>query len=382
MYRRKLTLILIQFLILTASVMAQSKPAAQVQATAPDGLSATEFSRLIRELSEPGGSFHSDNLVSNETSFLHITDKLKQLSAPGGAYIGVGPEQNFTYIARVRPRIAFIIDIRHQAAIQHLMFKAIFHLAPDRVQFLSRLLSRPLVKGKAPGTTAQITEVLDYLNSTPVDEKFHAATLAEISRMIQKDFQYQLSEAEQKDLQYLFDSFRDNGLEITYQTRYGYQRSYFPTMKDLILQTDLHGKYGHFLTSNEDYEFVRNMQLKNLIVPVTGDFAGDKAFAAVGDYLRKKGLTVSAFYTSNVEQYLFQNRVFEAFVSNVRKLPINDRSLFIRAAVARGGHPAGLPGHRLTTLLQRVTVFLNDFAEGRYPSYWSLVTTNYIAADQ
>lgn len=381
MHQRKLTLILIQWLILMAAVTAQSKPAAPTP-TATDGLSASEFARLIRDLSEPGGSFHSDNLVSNETSFLYITDKLKQLSAPGGAYLGVGPEQNFTYIARVRPRIAFIVDIRHQAAMQHLMYKALFHLAPDRVQFLSRLLSRPLVKGKAPGTTAPITEILDYLGNTPVDEKFHAATLAEISKLIQKDYQYPLSEAEQKDLQYIFDSFRDNGLETTYQSRYGYQRSYFPTMKDLILQTDLHGQYGHFLTSNDDYEFVRNLQLKNLIVPVTGDFAGDKAFAAIGDYLRKKGLVVSAFYTSNVEQYLFQNRVFEAFVANVRKLPINDRSLFIRAAVARGGHPAGRPGHRLTTLLQRVTVFLNDFAEGRYPSYWSLVTTNYIAADQ
>ncbi|HZS03842.1 MAG TPA: hypothetical protein VFD58_03125 [Blastocatellia bacterium] len=365
-----------------AVVTAQTKQSVAAQSGLPDRLPASEFSRLIRELSEEGGSFHSDNLVSNETSLLHITDKLKQLSRPGGAYIGVGPEQNFTYIAKVRPRIAFIVDIRHLAAIQHLMYKAIFHLSPDRAQFLSRLLSRPLLKGRAPGANAPVNELLDYFGATPADEKLYASSLAEIGKMIRKDFQYQLSEDEQKQLEYLLTSFRDGGLDISYQTRYGFQRGNFPTLRELIAQTDLNGKTGHFLTNNVDYEFVRQLHLKNLIIPVTGDFAGQKAFAAIGDYLSKKGLVVSAFYTSNVEQYLFQNQVFDAFAANVKKLPVNDQSLFIRAVSGRSIHPARVPGHRLITLLQRIQVFLKDYDEGRYQSYWSLVTTNYIAADQ
>src|SRR6185436_7936591 len=93
------------------------------QQKAPESLSAAEFSRLSREFSEEGGYFRSDNFTSNETSYLHVVDKLKQLGASGGAYLGVGPEQNFTYIAKIRPRIAFIVDIRRQAVIQHLMFK-------------------------------------------------------------------------------------------------------------------------------------------------------------------------------------------------------------------------------------------------------------------
>src|SRR5215471_19290660 len=84
----------------------------------PESLSAAEFSRLIRDTSEDGGYFHSDNFTSNETSYLHIVDRLRQLAGTGGAYIGVGPEQNFTYIAKVRPQIAFIVDIRRQAIIQ------------------------------------------------------------------------------------------------------------------------------------------------------------------------------------------------------------------------------------------------------------------------
>ena len=105
---------------------------------------AAEFSRIIREFSEEGGYFRSDNLVSNETAYLHVVDQLQDSGISGGAYLGVGPEQNFTYIAKVRPRIAFIVDIRRQAIIQHLMFKALFRLADTRAKFLSLLFSKTL----------------------------------------------------------------------------------------------------------------------------------------------------------------------------------------------------------------------------------------------
>src|ERR1044072_8511627 len=123
---------------------AQPQPQTPPPVKQPESLTAAEFSRLIRELSEEGGYFRSDNFTSNETSYLHVIDKMRQLGATGGAYLGVCPEQNFTYIAKIRSRIAFIIAIRRQAIIQHLMYKAIFHLSPTRPQFLSRLLSRPL----------------------------------------------------------------------------------------------------------------------------------------------------------------------------------------------------------------------------------------------
>ena len=120
------------------------------QSRLEQALSAAEFSRLFRDLSEEGGYFRSDNFTSNETSYLHVVDKLRELGATGGAYIGVGPEQNFTYIAKVRPRIAFIIDIRRQALVQHLMFKAIFEMASDRAEFIS-LVQRAMALGTALG---------------------------------------------------------------------------------------------------------------------------------------------------------------------------------------------------------------------------------------
>lgn len=206
-----------------------------------DSLSAAEFSRLSCELSEESGYFRSDNFTSNETAYLTVVDKLRSLGATGGAYVGVGPEQNFTYIAKIRPRIAFIVDIRRQAIIQHLMYKAVFHLAPDRIQFLSRLLSRPAPKEKAAKLDASVNEMLAYFSQAPADERAYAANLAAIRRAIQEDFQFPLSDADQRSLEYVYKSFRDDGLEIAY--RMGDSRGgYFPMLKDLIAQTDLDRK--------------------------------------------------------------------------------------------------------------------------------------------
>ena len=347
----------------------------------PESLSAAEFSRLVRELSEEGGYFRSDNFTSNETSYLHVVDKMRELGATGGAYLGVGPEQNFTYIAKVRPRIAFIVDIRRQAVIQHLMFKAIFQLASNRVQYLSLLLSRPLPKEKAPAADASVSEILTFFTQASADERAYTANLVAIRKTIKDDFQFTLSEVDQTSLDYVYKNFRNDGLEIAYRMD-GMRGGFFPSLKDLVAQTDQNGKLGSFLATKEDFDFVRDLQRRNLVIPIVGDFGGKKALAAIGDYLRKNGFTVTAFYTSNVEQYLFQGGLFNAFAENVRKLPITERSLFIRAVPnTRFSHPAQLAGHRSTTLLQQISVFLRDFDEKRYQSYTDMVTTHYIAAD-
>jgi len=345
----------------------------------PDSLSAQEFSSIVKEFSEEGGYFFSDNLVSNETPYLTVIDKLRQLSSPGGAYIGVGPEQNYTYIAKLRPRIAFIIDIRRQAMIQHLMYKALFHLSNNRLQFLSRWLSKPLTKS-APSPDDPIGVQLAYFNRTPSEEQLYAANLGSIRKTIQEDFQFPLSARDQASLEFVYKSFKDGGLNTAFQLN-GWSDSEFPTLGEVILQPDQYGKIGNFLASREDYNFVRGLHLKNLVIPVVGDFAGKKALAAIGSYLRKSGVTVSAFYASNVEQYLFEDGSFTAFANNIKQLPITEQSLFIRWVYQRYYHPARLSGQRSTSLLQRMTIFLRDFDAGRYQNYTDLITTNYIAPD-
>jgi hypothetical protein len=350
-----------------------------------ESLSAEEFSRMIHELSEEGGTFISDNFTSSEDSYLTIVDKLQEFGVTGGAYIGVGPEQNFTYIARIRPRIAFIVDIRRQAMIQHLMYKAIFHLSPTRSHFLSYLLSRPIPEGKAPDADAPLDEILAFFDNISADNKTYADNLAVVVKTIQVDFKFPLSPEDQASLDYVYRSFRTYGFDIGFDVspRRGRGFNSFPNLRSLLAMRDLEGKQGSFLAARGDYDYVRGMQDRNLVIPVVGDFSGKRALAAVGDYLRKRKLTVSVFYVSNVEIVLFDWGSFEKFadfVENVKKLPTDQHSLLLRSTFSYYGPPAQLRGYQLCNMLQKVSVFLQDFSEGRYKSYRDLLMIHNIAA--
>jgi hypothetical protein len=241
-------------------------------------------------------------------------------------------------------------------------------------------LSKPLTKD-APSAEQPINVLLAYFSKTRGDELTYAANLAAIRKVIQDDFQFPLSARDQTSLEFVYKSFFENGLDASF-TLNGWSDGEFPTLSEIILQPDQNGKLGNFLASREDYDFVRGLHLKNLIIPVVGDFGGKKALTAIGDYLRKNGLTVTAFYTSNVEQYLFDDGSFTGFVNNVRKLPITEGSLFIRWIYQRYYHPARMAGQRSTSLLQRMGIFLSDYDAGRYQNYLDLISTHYIAPDR
>src|ERR1700733_4150785 len=108
----------------------------------------------IKGLAEPGGEFLSENLLSNEGRFQFVIPDLIDTVKPGGVYLGVGPEQNFTYIAAVKPAIAFIVDIRRGNLDLPLMNKGLFEVSADRADFVSRLFSRKRPAGRHQRSTA------------------------------------------------------------------------------------------------------------------------------------------------------------------------------------------------------------------------------------
>src|ERR1044072_9804962 len=100
--------------------------------TLPEQIDDAEFWRLSTDFSEPSGDYPWDNWISNEDTVQQVIPILKQIVNPGGAYIGVAPEQNFTYISALRPKVAFIVDIRRQNLLELFMYRALFELAKDR----------------------------------------------------------------------------------------------------------------------------------------------------------------------------------------------------------------------------------------------------------
>src|SRR5499425_3066689 len=144
------------------------------------------------------------------------------------------------------------------------MSKDIFPLSPNRAQFLSRWISKRLPKEGAPAPEVAPAELMAFLGKIAATDQAYAANLAEIKKTIQEDFQFPLPDRDRESLEYVFKSFRENGLDIAFRLDASYYGGYFPSLKDLTLQTDLNGKTGNFLASADDYNFVRSMQKKNL----------------------------------------------------------------------------------------------------------------------
>ncbi|HUK36492.1 MAG TPA: hypothetical protein VLV86_21390, partial [Vicinamibacterales bacterium] len=297
-------------------------------------------------------------LLSNELRLQYVIPDLVRSAARGRAYIGVGPEQNFTYIAVLQPSIAFIVDIRRGNLQLQLMYKALFELSTDRVDFVSRLFSRKAPDGL--GTDATARQIFDGIASAEANDAAYERTLKQIETQLQGKHGFALSADDLKGIEHVFHSFYTFGPSINYsstETDAGASSagSYRPTYADLMTATDSEGLPRSYLSSEEAFSSVKALESKNLIVPIVGDFAGPRALRAVGAYLKAQSAVVSAFYVSNVEQYLRVERVWGSFCGNAARLPIDDGSLFIRAGrggrYARGGTALT---HELTSIAVEV----------------------------
>jgi hypothetical protein len=317
----------VALVVLLAGVAVHATPQARVD-DLPRRLSDQDFWALIADLSEPGGHFQSDNLVSNERLFQHVVPALTAMPR-GGVYVGVGPDQNFTYIAALQPAIAFIVDIRRGNLLAHLLYKSLFEMSETRADFLSRLFSR-----KRPGGLdrhASAAELFAAFARVPADERLFRANMSAVERRLRRRHGWTLTPDDVRGLQYVYGMFFQYGPELTYATSQGRGDRGMPGFASLQMATDAAGTPRAYLASHAAYATVRDLQEKNLIVPLVGDFAGPKTLRRLGQYLAGRHATVTAFYTSNVEQYLFQRGVAAAFYDNVAHLPLGDDSVFIRS---------------------------------------------------
>jgi hypothetical protein len=339
----------------------------------PAQLSDRAFWRLVGEFSEPGGYFRSDNLISNESTFQHVIPELKQRKS-SGVYVGVGPDQNFTYITALEPRMVFIVDIRRQNMVLHLMYKSIIEISEDRADFLGRLFSRKRPPGLA--RTAAPEALFSAYNAVPAEESLFQRNLTAITDRLTKHHGFALTTADRRSLEYVYRAFFIGGPEVRYSFPRQFGGRWFPSYAELMTETDDTGVNHSYLASDANYQRLRTMQRRNLIVPLVGDFGGDKALRAVGQYLKEHGATVSFFYTSNVEQYLFQSDAWRKFFRNVGTMPIDDHSTFIRAFFNIGFRypPPNVNGNvRSATLLEPIKDAVAAFRDARIQTYYDVI---------
>ncbi len=309
----------------------------QTAGTLPARLTNQEFWNLMTTLSEPDGHFRSDNLVSNEIKFQWVIPELVHREKPGGVYIGVGPEQNFTYIAALKSKMAFIVDVRRGNTDLHLMYKALFELSSDRADFVSKLLSRPRPAGLTARSSA--AEIFAAYAGADPSEPMLNATLASMRHQLTTVRRLPLTGDDLMRIEAIARVFFLAGTKIQYSPYGSFGGTTQPTFAELMAATDEAGEARSFLANEATFAFIKDLEQRNLLVPLVGDFGGPKTIRAIGDYVRRRQGTVSAFYVSNVEEYL-QRPAAQAFCASVASLPLTPNSVFVRAVRGDTLNPA------------------------------------------
>ena len=291
--------------------------------TLPDTLSDDQFWNLAVGLSEPAGTFtHSDNLVSNE---IHVVYTAPALAASGGAYIGVGPEQNLTYIAALRPAMAFVVDVRAENRSLHLLYKALFEISRDRREFVSHLFSRELPADLGPGGPVQ--ELFARCAAAKAEHRLREETGRLVRERLVSGRKFPLSPRDLEWMDYALDAFYSDGPDIHY-ARTLPRDAPGPSYRTLMTSSDVFGERGSYLASDETFAFVKDLHARNLIVPVVGDFGGPTTLRRIAEYVRQHGDVATAFYGSNVEVYLNREKT-AAFCANLATLPYAWNAWFI-----------------------------------------------------
>jgi hypothetical protein len=324
---------------------------------------ASRFSEQVESLSEEPGAFDTDNLISNERSYLDVVPALISGNVVGGAYIGVGPDQNFSYITRVRPAMAFIIDIRRDNLLLHLLFKALFSRATTRAEYVSLLTGRSPPEPRDRWADAPLSDILEYIERADADDRNSSPLRRKLDETI-ASFGIPLSREDFATIARFHRAFIDSGTQLQFNSHGRPPRPSYPTFRELLLATDRAGRVGSYLAMESDYQFIRAMQKRDAIVPVTGNLSGEHALLAIGRLLRERGEQVSAIYVSNVEDYLFREGAFARYSRNLGQLPRNARSVIIRSVFGADGS---------SSLVQNLDLMMTGVTEGRYRTYWDVV---------
>jgi hypothetical protein len=340
----------------------------------PAELSDREFWKIVTDFSEPNGFYRFENFVSNEDDYQAVLPELKRTFNPDSIFIGVGPEQNLSYIAALKPRLAFVVDIRRQNMLELLLYKALFELSADRVEFLSRLFSRKAPAGLTASSSA--AAIFDAFEQMASDQQLFDANLALAWDLLTMKHGFELSDADKQGITKVYAAFFKGGPSIDYQTndirftrsRVGPAPASWRYKALMASTTDRNGHNWSYLATEESFRTVQGYQKKNLIVPLVGDFAGPTTLRAIGQYAQQHDATIGVFYTSNVDEYLFENKVQDKFLANVASFPLDPSSMMIRVNGGPSGEVDGTyqvaDGKRWAALVSSLPELVKAFKDG------------------
>ncbi len=350
-------------------------------------ITSKNFPLLIEKMSEPDGSYEYENWTTNEPDYLRGVDLIKKYNITGGVYIGVGPDQNFTFIEAVRPELAFIVDIRKQNTMLHLVYKILFEISENRISFFSKLFSRNVHLSNQASEDLSIDEILALFKKAYIDKTMTETTACNIQSLLGQKYGFVLKDKDRFYIHKILRFFRESGVDICCDTdeetiheppNPDASKRYM-TFAEVFTKVNESGQQLNAFASEAKYSYLRQMQLDNKIIPLTGDFSGSVTLSKIAAFLKQKKKTVRSFYVSSVEWYLVKNKnVFDSWVENIKGLPIDSDSVFLRHSSYYPNLVMDFSKMFYEFRLQRIAVFLKHFTKIKDINHNSIWLTEYL----
>lgn len=307
------------------------------------------YKALIDRLGEPpSGPASADNLMTNEDSIATVLDRLAELPA-GLAYLGVGPDQNFSMIAAARPSKALILDYRTKNRNLHLLHKAIVEATGDRVAYLNAFWARsPVIDAPARADPARL--VAAYA-AAPMRPELLAESRARVRQFLEN--QGFRAEPDLAEIATIQARLAGPGPEARFLAL-----KMYPAIGRLIAMKSRSGRPGHWLAGDAAYDAVRQLHQASAFLTIVADWAGTDALPKIAAYLSESRLKVGCIYVSDVEFFLFRSGLFGRYVANLARLPIADEAVIVRSSTREIDHPERVAGHSSTTIARGLPAFL------------------------
>src|SRR5262249_16554728 len=152
-------------------------------------------------------------------------------------------------------------------------------------------------------------ELFGAYATAPFDEEYGKQSFDKIIDWLKTKHHFALAPGDVEQILYVYQYFEQYGPELTYWMSAGFGGGpggfrHSRTYPELMVLTDQAGTLHSYLATEDNYTFMKQLEDRNMLLPVVGNFAGPKALRAVGAWLKERNGVVSAFYLSNVEQYL------------------------------------------------------------------------------
>jgi hypothetical protein len=314
------------------------------------------YKALLDRLGEPpAGPASADNLMTNEDSIASVLDRLAELPA-GNAYLGVGPDQNFSMIATTRPSMALVLDYRAKNRNLHLLHKALVERSLDRFAYLKTFWARSPVTDA--GTEADPARLAAAFAAAPMKPEVLAESQRDVRRFLESEgFR---AEADFADIAKIQARLAGPGPEGRFLAL-----KMYPTIGRLIAMKSRSGRPGHWLADDALYKIVRKLHQADAIGPVVADWAGTLAMPKIAAYLSEIRTKVGCVYVSDVEFFLFRAGAFDRYVANLARLPIADEAVIVRTSTREIDHPERVAGNSSTTIVRSLPAFLEAARAGK-----------------